>query len=454
MENRLKATYECIKCGAVIKSFDIPNNCECGAKDLKLIAVTNDKDKPLVTIDDETVNKTREKLRECYQLGIYLHDYYLDWDLKEIKLQMLWDISTYFYRMFDTFPYRYINAMKSSGKTRLNKITLAIAANAKLTTGMSDSALYRSAAAHTLIFDECENISDKDKNAQRLILNSGYKRGAVISLSKEKYVDKVKTYVTEDYDVYSPKMLSNINGMENVLEDRSITSIMERSNNPGKIKLQEDFDTNPIFLQLKTTLNELSVVWCMYKRGLEYREKWNSFIKSKYISTPSTLTTLNYTKLHTDIISEKERELFEKIDSTGLDGRHLELYFPLFIIANSLGEDILSDILIIAKEKTSRKKENDFMESKDISFIDFVSKLDPLRYYSISNLTSMFKLFFENNDTNLDWLNAHWMGKAFTRLNLISLKKRVSRGIDIMPNVSKAVDKLKMFKEDVPDGSS
>jgi len=45
--------------------------------------------------------------------------------------------------------------------------------------------------------------------------------------------------VIEEFDIYRPLILANINGMEDVLGDRCISIILERSTNPGIVKLAE-----------------------------------------------------------------------------------------------------------------------------------------------------------------------------------------------------------------------
>lgn len=387
-------------------------------------------------------------LNDTYEKIIYAHEHYLDWDIDEIKLQSIWDIATYFYKIFSTFPYKFINAMMSSGKSRLLNLTEAIAYKAAITVGMTDSALFRSANDSTLIFDEAETITNKDKKNQRIILNSGYKKGATVQVSKEKYVEKEKTFVIEKYPVYCPKMLANIWGMDDVLSSRCITSILEKSSNPAKVKLLEDFSDNPFFLAIKANLEEVSVVWCSVVTSIRAQEVWDSYITSKYTTT---YTTPNYTKLHNITLTEEQLLLCNKIDEIGLDGRNLELYFPLLVIANMIGDEVLNDILRIAKKKTYEKKESELLENKDIAVIDFVSKCESKRaidFTQILELVNEFKHFYENDEDNFDWINSRWLGRSLIRLGLISKKRRLGRGVEVMLNVSKAKEKIKMFKGD------
>lgn len=391
----------------------------------------------------------KKMLRECYEKIVYIHHHYLDWEPEEIKLQALWDIATYFFKGFPTFPYRFITAMKGSAKTRLLKITEALAWRAKLTSGMSESALFRNASTSTLLFDEAESIGRKEKQALREIANSGYKSGSVIIRVKEVKVEGQKTFVNEEFPIYSPKMFANIWGMEEVLGDRCISSVIEKSGNPAKTKLIEDFGTNSMFLEIKRTLEALSVVLCSVVMDFWSIEKWNSYIFNRYTTTYTTYTTTNYTILHTSQITPLEREFFEKIDNTNLQGRDLELYFPLFIVGKLIDDDLLEHILVIAKEKSQEKKTSDFLESKDIALIDFISKMEPnLQFRSIKELTHDFKMFYEDDDEGLTWLNPKWFGRAMKRLKLVLTHRRLGRGIDIIPDVIKARERIKIFKSE------
>jgi len=405
---------------------------------------------PEYVITQDRENEIKDKARECYHKIINAHKHYLDWKGDEIVLQSIWDLATYTYKAFNSFPYRFITAMKGSGKTRLLKLTEALAWQGKLTTGMSDSSLFRAAAENTLIFDESEAIGKKEKSSQRLILNSGYKKGAKIILTQEKVTKEGKRYEPKEFDVYSPKMIANIWGIEEVLGDRCISSILEKSNNPSQTKLIEDFDTNPYFAEIKRTLEAISVGWCSVVLVNKCIEKWNSYITTKYTPTHTTHNTLLYTTIHNLNITEEEQLFFDKIDAINLDGRNLELFFPLLITAQFLGDDILNNLLRIAKEKIHEKKEDDYYVSKDVAVYDFVSRQESsIGLQSITDLFLAFKSFYETADEGTgEVYNVISFGKAITRLNLALDKKRKNRGIEVILDVAKAKEKMKIFKGD------
>jgi hypothetical protein len=122
--------------------------------------------------------------------------------------------------------------------------------------------------------------------------------------------------------------------------------------------------------------------------------------------------------------------MFNKIDSTGIFGRNLELYFPLLLISKVLGEDIFSDILNIIGTLNASKKEVEYGESKDISLIEFIAQKDDdiISYVYVSELFNEFVLFSGASKDRDSEVNITWFGSALRRLNLLTQVKRDNRG--------------------------
>ena len=142
-----------------------------------------------------------------------------------------WMVGTYFYRMFDTYPYLGVLGPKGSGKTRLAEIIGEVAFNPIRTDSITPAQLFRSVevTGGTLILDEQESLSGKFSRDDRLsILRGGYKRGGNVLRSKE----GPGGYTTEMFDTYGPKVIINTSGMEELLADRCIALHMLRSTGP------------------------------------------------------------------------------------------------------------------------------------------------------------------------------------------------------------------------------
>jgi len=121
------------------------------------------------------------------------------------------------------------------------------------------------------------------------------------------------------------------------------------------------------------------------------------------------------------------------------------LFLPLFFIADYINESVLDEIIKIALNITNEKQHDEEMESMDVMVFDFISKQEEgLIFYSIKNLTNMFREFTEES---ADWLNSKWFGRALKRLNLVVDKKRKHQGIEVMLDVPKAKEKLTIFKK-------
>lgn len=146
--------------------------------------------------------------------------YYMKTDA--IKVLSLWIYATYFYMMFQTgFPYLMFNGAKGTGKSTLDMIVYLLSLNAKFALDMSESALFRTISFEggTFILDEVENLTDKgrvDSNGYAKILKGGYAdAGSVYRTNTEKGIQ-------ERFSVFGPKVISNINGLDDVIGDRCI----------------------------------------------------------------------------------------------------------------------------------------------------------------------------------------------------------------------------------------
>ena len=448
------AFYEFIDAGnpreAVIEGFKLYG--------IDILSIINPK-KEDEDLQKESIEKFHMGMRSCYNDIIYFLDRWVDIPQEYKKIIALWIIGTYFHKNFNTFPYLYLNAMRGSGKTRLLRIIswLQYNGNGEVLTNPSDSVLFRTAKERGLILDEMETERSKEKQTMREYLNVCYKQGGIVYRMEKQKVEGKEAFVAVGHKMFTPVAIANIEGIDDVLQDRSITIILEKSMSPGYVKMIEDFPDNFIIKDIKRRLNELCVQCVVYstlQKGI-YSLKWNSFITKKYESVHSIHTinnTTNYTQLYTTDYTESEREMFEKIDKTNIFGRNLELFMPLLIITQMVNVDMFDEILDIVNRLDLNKKEEDFAESRDISLIEFISLANRYRleYVRSSDLFREFKEFIGNqgDDQESKWLNITWFGNALKRLKLINHKKREAKGQVMMLNIDYAKEKLKVFKSE------
>lgn len=161
-------------------------------------------------------------------------------DESSYTIDVLWAMGTYFYRLWNAYPYLALHGEKGAGKTTLLTWLGAVCFNAELVVNTSEASLYRTiqAKAPTLLIDEQEGLnSSKAAREQKAdlmgILKSGYKAGARVARQ-----DMDQKEITRYFDVYSPKALAAIELFEDVLENRAILTYMTRK--PSEIKLHDD----------------------------------------------------------------------------------------------------------------------------------------------------------------------------------------------------------------------
>jgi hypothetical protein len=225
---------------------------------------------------------------------------------------------------------------------------------------------------------------------------------------------------------------------------------LERSDDPKVSKLLENYLYHPIIQSIKSRLNlTFSGDLVSLCRFLHYITLWNSYVKRLYYNQTTLTTHTTYTTLTTLTTPELNEilSIFDKINESGITGRSLELWFPLFIISSLIRKDLLEDMIKIAVKLTSEQQDEEKTENRDILLIEFVSKQTETGFIEIQTLTKNFKDFLhENEDEEIKWLNTKWVGRALKRLNLIIQKKRLGKGREVILDLSKAKNNIMMFK--------
>ena len=181
------------------------------------------------------------KPHEVYDLLMAsLKRYVYHGDEYSYVVDVLWAMGTYFYRLWNAYPYLALHGERGAGKSTLLTWLSAVCFNAEFVVNTSEASLYRSiqAKAPTLLIDEQEGLNSskaaKETKADLMgILKSGYKFGARVARQR---MDRPE--LTEYFDVYSPKALAAIELFEDVLENRAILTFM--TTKPAKVKLDDD----------------------------------------------------------------------------------------------------------------------------------------------------------------------------------------------------------------------
>jgi DNA primase len=149
---------------------------------------------------------------------------YLDYpDSRYYIFLTLFCIGTYFFMAFDSFPYVFLHATRRAGKTRSMEIIAPICFNSLIAASISDAAMYRSIENDrcTIFHDEAAKYKGKtqyDLSERLEIFNSGYKKSGSV-----RRCDGDDAHAPQDYSTYSPKVLANIEGLDDTAADRTVT---------------------------------------------------------------------------------------------------------------------------------------------------------------------------------------------------------------------------------------
>ncbi|MCI0708756.1 MAG: CHC2 zinc finger domain-containing protein [Chloroflexi bacterium] len=181
----------------------------------------------------------------------------------ESRLLTLWTIGTYFYTMFPAYPYLALNGPKNSGKSTVMRVLQPLAFNMITTSDPTGPSMFRliHQTSCTVGIDEAERYHNpKDPGMQQIrqLLNSGYKQGMpAIRVTG----DDLKP---QAFDVYSPKILAAIMGLEDILASRCIAVPMRRTTRKMP-SFPPDFDGAALRHQLYTlALTHFQVVYTNY----------------------------------------------------------------------------------------------------------------------------------------------------------------------------------------------
>ena len=354
---------------------------------------------------------------------------YMDMREEYYSLVALWIIGTYIHKQFASYPYLYFNAMKGSGKSRILKFIENLSKNGKRANNITEGVLFRTAYERTLCIDEFERMNDKKNDAIKELLNSAYKRGAIVERLSKRKVEGSEQYIPEEFKVYCPIAIANIWGMDNVLGDRCIPVILEKSSKREIVDLIECFESDIEFQIIRGGLKRLTENISNSSNIFgDVFQSWKKFSQGKH-DTKDT--------------KDSTTALFKKIKEANVSGRNLELFFPLFIIADICGDKVLKEILKFSQKVIKEKREKDRDENIDVQIYEFIAQYPNSNFVEISTLVNDFKKFIERDES---WINNTFFGRGLSRLNLV-LKRRHQHKREVLLDIEKAKEQIKKFKE-------
>lgn len=388
--------------------------------------------------EQERIKKEqKEELLSLYSRIKEILKKYMDMNEYAYHIVTLWIIGTYCYEKFSTFPLLFINAVRGSGKTRLLKLIEALAWNGKIQANLSESVVFRSKKKHTMLIDEFEQVGSKESNTLRELINASYKKGARVERMKEVLKEGKKEWEVEGFDLYSPLAMANIWGMDDTVKDRCLVVQLDKSDNQIVSRLMEDFNLEPEIQNIKSLLLKHNNFLVQNVDNGDVDDKkslvclWNDYIYTNTLYPYYTLTTL--------------ATLFPKIKESGIYGRDLELFFPLFLISSTFGEELVDLTITFAKQKFNEKNLAEFTENPDIILLDFLNKNYSdigLEYIYLSDIKGQYQII-----ANLKELDTRTLSKSLERLNVVIDKKRDYKGVKVLIDIIKVKSKLRRYEK-------
>jgi hypothetical protein len=323
----------------------------------------------------------------------------------------LWTIGTYFHIVFNAYPYVYLGGTKRSGKTKALTLASCLAFNAISSANISTSSVFRliQSGRCTLLIDEIEQLANPERRQDfRSLLLSGYKKGGPVYRTEKNSRER---HVPEAFEVYSPKMLANIRGLEDVLEDRCITFIMKRSLDRKIINREIDLNS-PVWQEIR---DKLYVLFLSYWR--EISELYEAFSVGSACSVGSEPDS----------------------DMNFLSARELELWKPILVLAQFFQKylsltgsqhaqpTLPTLILDLARRKCRERQVEEMTETgENILVQTLLDLVQSDGYYSLKQIRMAVAASF---DEEQKWLTNEWVGRALKRLGF-SEKRRVGPGVE------------------------
>lgn len=357
-----------------------------------------------------------------------------------------WVLGTYFFDVWITFPYIFINAVKRSGKTRLLKLMSFLSKDGVYTMSLKEAVLFRlpSIKKCGLFIDETEAISSRQKGDLRELLNVAYKKGA--SVFRMRRNPQSEKFIPEEFELFIPVATANISGLDDVLADRCITIVLERSYDENITNLMEFFERDRKIRLFKYLMNDnyRSLVSLVHDDTSKQYIYWID-----YINTKDTRYTTN---------TNDTNDTIRLITRRHITGRDLELWMPLFIIKSIFFEDI-EDLVGIASKFSEERKTTDIMEDRDTSMliflIDFIQGKNPKEFIPYKELCDGYNQAEGIDEKSKHAMNGYILSRILKRLKVVVEKRRMSSSREVtldFDKINKQAEKLGI-KPKIPEES-
>lgn len=317
----------------------------------------------------------------------------------------LWVMGTYVFMIFRYYPYVWLNAEKSSGKTLLMEVLSAVAFNGELLTNPTESVIFRDISNNliTMFIDEVEELRKRDKDAHGSlisVLNAGFNKSGVVKRCEG---TGKGGFEVKAYSAYSPKMFAGINEIDDVLQDRTVRIPILRKKDNEVVDRYKGADD---ILELQREIRDE-----LYIFALTYAKDIAEFYRLE----------------GTDGIEGMEH----------LSNRELDIWEPIFLLANVVdakrGNRALTDLMGVMSRESAKEKQSDSVSQNETYKILTVLKvmldeLVPINDNSESPVfeaEEVFKYFKKSED--FEWIEkTNVLTRRLKKVKVASEQRRIN----------------------------
>ena len=331
-------------------------------------------------------NPTSLTVSEIYKLIFEKYDYYYEFaDDRLYWVLAAFTIYSYFFPIFNHAPILHLFGDFRTGKTKLCQLIEAMCFNPLNSSNISASTVFRTVqgARSLIILDESEDLvqDEKRKDIVNMLLAGVNKSGR--AYRQEKSAND--NYQTRSYQVFSPKVIANINGIN--LD--SLSSRIIRVNTSGTVNKEKknrdvDLESN------------------------EWQEIRNQLYRLLLIK-------------HAEV-----REVKETLKIEGLSGRWHNMWFGILVMAKLCSDRLYGNMLNIAIELSEEMETQFVTETPSRLIIQHLVKLIKENGKESYTSDELYKSFNYDEKRDMDFVTKKGMGMLMTKIGLKSKPTRIS----------------------------
>ncbi|MBF0230043.1 MAG: hypothetical protein HQK63_10745 [Desulfamplus sp.] len=288
------------------------------------------------------------------------------------NLYIIWIIGTYFYPIFQAYPYLFISGTKDSGKSTVMEFGESLALNGQKVTTITQAAMGKNISTQrcTLFLDQTERI---DLKLIAILADSYKKTGGKRMVSQGNS--------TQEFDTFCPKVFGGFKELPYDLADRCIRFNM--------LKSRKQLNA---FMGINDSLRE-------------HRHQIYSFLMMK---------------------SDEVKDVYESLESDS--SRKGELWKPLHAIAQVLGlpKQKIDKLKLIFDECLSQSGQSITFEEEILLRVLYEKANNELKSIFIlktSDITTLMK----NYDSDIKAVTPQWLGIRISLFDLAENKRKTGR---------------------------